>query len=144
MQASKPNSTLLRMKSAEAFSNGRVDELIGVAPITDADRAKSFYEGTLGLTFVADDGFALVFRSGSNMLRLAKMPEVHPASFTVLGWESSNITDDVRDLAARGVEFLRFSFLEQDSAGIWTAPSGDRIAWFKDPDGNTLSLSQDV
>lgn len=119
-------------------------KLIGFAPITDVDRARAFYEGVLGLTFVFDDGFALVFHSGANMLRLVKMPKVDPAPFTILGWESSNITADVRDLAGRGVEFLRFTFLEQDAAGIWAAPSGDRIAWFKDPDGNTLSLSQHV
>ncbi len=125
--------------------NGR---LIGFAPITDGDRAKAFYEGVLGLTFVADDGFALVFRtdgrSGDNMVRLAKMPQVTPAQFTILGWETTSIEDDVEALTAKGVEFVRFGFLEQDAAGIWTAPGGDKVAWFKDPDGNVLSLSQHV
>ena len=119
-------------------------KLIGFAPITDGERAKTFYEGVLGLTFVADDGFALVFRSGANMLRLAKMPQVTPAQFTILGWETTSIVDDVQSLTAKGVEFIRFGFMEQDALGIWTAPGGDKVAWFKDPDGNTLSLSQHI
>ncbi|WP_334236962.1 VOC family protein [Terriglobus sp. ADX1] len=119
-------------------------KLIGFAPITDADRAKAFYADVLGLTFVADDGFALIFRSGANMVRLAKMPQVIPAQFTILGWETNSIEDDVQSLTAKGVEFVRFGFMEQDALGIWTAPDGDKVAWFKDPDGNTLSLSQHI
>ncbi|MEZ2347669.1 VOC family protein [Terriglobus sp. RCC_193] len=119
-------------------------KLIGFAPITDSERAKAFYADVLGLTFVADDGFALVFRSGANMIRLAKMPQVTPAQFTILGWETNSIVDDVQSLTAKGLEFARFSFLEQDALGIWTAPDGDKVAWFKDPDGNTLSLSQHI
>jgi catechol 2,3-dioxygenase-like lactoylglutathione lyase family enzyme len=121
--------------------NGR---LIGFAPITDGERAKAFYEGVLGLTFVADDGFALIFRSGTNMVRLAKMSEVKPAQFTVMGWETTTIVDDVQALTAKGVSFLRYGFMEQDALSIWTAPGGDKVAWFTDPDGNVLSLSQHV
>ncbi|WP_047491589.1 VOC family protein [Terriglobus sp. TAA 43] len=119
-------------------------KLIGFAPITDADRAKAFYADVLGLTFVGDDGFALIFRSGANMVRLAKMPKVEPAQFTILGWETTSIEDDVQSLTSKGVEFSRFGFMEQDALGIWTAPGGDKVAWFKDPDGNTLSLSQHI
>lgn len=119
-------------------------KLIGFAPITNTERAKAFYADILGLTFVADDGFALVFRSGANMVRLAKMPQVEPAQFTILGWETNSIEDDVQSLTAKGVEFIRFGFMEQDALGIWTAPGGDKVAWFKDPDGNTLSLSQHI
>jgi predicted enzyme related to lactoylglutathione lyase len=119
-------------------------KLIGFAPITDGEHAKAFYEGVLGLTFVADDGFALVFRSGTNMVRLAKMPEVKPAQFTVMGWETTTIVDDVQALTAKGVVFTRYGFMEQDALGIWTAPGGDKVAWFTDPDGNVLSLSQHV
>ncbi len=119
-------------------------KLIGFAPITDGERAKAFYEGVLSLTFVADDGFAMVFRSSTNMVRLAKMPEVKPAQFTVMGWETETIVDDVQALTAKGVTFLRYGFMEQDALGIWTAPGGDRVAWFTDPDGNVLSLSQHV
>ena len=118
--------------------------LIGFATITDGERARAFYEGVLGLTFVADDGFAMVFRSGTNMVRLAKMPAVTPAQFTVMGWETESIVDDVQALTDKGITFARYGFMEQDALGIWTAPDGDKVAWFTDPDGNVLSLSQHV
>ena len=116
--------------------------LIGFVPITDGDRARAFYADVLGLHFVQDDGFAVVLRSGGNMIRLVRMPAVTPAQFTILGWEAAAIEDEVRALAARGVPFLRYSFFEQDELGIWTAPNGNKVAWFTDPDGNVLSLSQ--
>ena len=114
-----------------------------MVPITDGERAKAFYVDKLGLTFVQDDGFAIVLDANGNMLRLTKMKEVKPQPFTVLGWEVPNIGDAVRDLQARGVAFERFhDFMKQDDLGIWTAPDGTRVAWFKDPDGNILSVSQ--
>ncbi len=117
--------------------------LIGFVPITDGERARTFYADLLGLEFVQDDGFAIVFRSGNNMVRLVRMPAVTPAQFTILGWEAAAaIEDEVRRLAAAGVSFLRFSFFQQDDLGIWTAPNGNKVAWFNDPDGNVLSLSQ--
>ncbi len=116
--------------------------LIGFVPITDGERSKAFYADVLGLEFVQDDGFALVFRSGENMVRMVRMPSVTPAQFTILGWEAELIEDDVKALAAKGIEFIRYSFFEQDALGIWTAPNGDKVAWFADPDGNVLSLSK--
>lgn len=116
--------------------------LIGFIPITDGERAKAFYADILGLQFVQDDGFAIVFRSGGNMVRLVRMPAVTPATFTILGWESPAIEDEVKRLTTAGVAFLRYSYFEQDGLGIWTAPSGDKVAWFTDPDDNVLSLSQ--
>ena len=116
--------------------------LIGFVPITDGERSKAFYADVLGLEFVQDDGFALVFRSGENMVRMVRMPGVTPAQFTILGWEAESIEDDVKALAAKGIEFIRYSFFEQDALGIWTAPNGDKVAWFADPDGNVLSLSK--
>jgi len=114
-----------------------------MVPITDGERAQAFYVDKLGLTFVQDDGFAIVLDANGNMLRLTKMKEVKPQPFTVLGWEVPNIGDAVRDLQARGVAFERFhDFMKQDDLGIWTAPDGTRVAWFKDPDGNILSVSQ--
>ena len=98
----------------------------------------------LGLKFVSDDGFALVFDANGIMLRAAKMQTVTPAQFTVLGWQVANIEKMVRELTAKGVRFEIFGFFKQDELGIWTAPTGDRIAWFKDPDGNILSVSQHV
>lgn len=115
--------------------------MIGSISVTDANRARGFYAGMLGMTFVQDDGFAMVLRCGSNMVRLVIMPQVAPAQFAILGWESADLEADIRALAARGVLFVRYSFLPQDELDIWSAPDGSSVAWFKDPDGNTLSLS---
>jgi catechol 2,3-dioxygenase-like lactoylglutathione lyase family enzyme len=119
--------------------------IIGFIPTLDAARSRAFYEGTLGLTFVADDGFALVFKSGGNMIRIARVQELTPAPYTILGWEVSEIVAEVSALTERGLVFARYPFLppdQVDALGIWSAPGGARIAWFQDPDGNTLSLSQ--
>ena len=118
--------------------------MIGFVATRNPDAARAFYETKLGLQFVADDGFALVFQSGDNMVRIARADAFTPAPFTVLGWQSTQIEQDIRELTARGITFERFGFMAQDDLGIWTAPSGDKVAWFKDPDGNTLSLSQHV
>ena len=112
-------------------------------PTNNPEAARAFYEQTLGLTFESDDQFALVFRIGptQTMLRVVRSGAFTPTPFTIFGWESNNIEQDVTALAAKGIEFLRFSFFQQDALGIWTAPAGAKVAWFKDPDGNTLSLS---
>ena len=118
--------------------------IVAFVPITDGDRARAFYEGVLGLQFVKDDGFAVVFDANGIMVRAAKMKEVKPAQFTILGWQVSGIEDVARALAAKGVKFEIFGFFKQDELGIWTAPTGDKVAWFKDPDGNVLSISEHV
>ncbi len=118
---------------------------IAFIPTNNAEAARTFYENTLGLRFVSDDQFAMVFRVGPGdgaMLRVVRAGEFTPASFTIFGWETANIEATVAELEAKGIEFLRFGFLEQDGHGIWRAPNGNAVAWFKDPDGNTLSLSQ--
>jgi len=120
------------------------NNIVAFVPITDGEKARAFYEGILGLRFVKDDGFATVFEANGIMVRAAKMKEVTPAQFTVLGWQVSAIGDVVRGLQAKGVEFEIFGFFKQDELGIWTAPTGDKVAWFKDPDGNILSVSQHV
>ncbi len=117
-------------------------ELIGIVPTIDPGPARRFYEGVLRLRFIEDDGFALIFAAHHGTLRLVKMPEFKPAPFTLLGWEVASIEDEVRELTGAGVVFERYGFFEQDALGIWTAPNGSKVAWFKDPDGNTLSLSQ--
>ena len=119
-------------------------ELIGFVPVTDAVRARAFYVDVLGLEFVSDEPFALVVRAHGRMLRLVKMETVNPAAFTVLGWEVAAIGEMAQGLAGRGVVFLRYPWFEQDELGIWSAPGGAKVAWFKDPDGNVLSLSQDA
>ena len=108
----------------------------------NAERSREFYERVLGLEFVSEDPFALVFRIGESMLRIQKVKEVRVLPYTALGWEVSDIRQVVRDLRAAGVEFQRYEGLGQDSDGIWSAPSGALVAWFKDPDGHVLSLTQ--
>lgn len=108
------------------------------------EAALAFYRDTLGLSFKADDGFALVFDMHGIMLRIAKMPQFAPAQHTVLGWQSDDIQADAAALAERGVAFTVYDGMGQDAQGICTFPNGDKVAWFKDPDGNVLSLSQHV
>jgi catechol 2,3-dioxygenase-like lactoylglutathione lyase family enzyme len=117
-------------------------EVMGFIPTKDAEQARAFYEGTLGLRFVSDDAFALVVESGPTVIRIAKVKEFTPAPFTILGWRVQNIEDEIRDLSARGVSFERFPGLPQDALGIWASPIGAKVAWFKDTDGNVLSVSQ--
>jgi catechol 2,3-dioxygenase-like lactoylglutathione lyase family enzyme len=118
--------------------------IVACVPITDSARARAFYEGVLGLHFVKDDGFALVLEANGIMVRAAKMKEVTPAQFTVLGWQVAEIESVVRALGEKGMHFEIFGFFKQDELGIWTAPTGDKVAWFKDPDGNILSVSEHV
>jgi len=118
--------------------------IMAFVPTTDFDKARAFYEGVLGLRFVNNDGFAMVMDANGIMIRIAKTPDFKPLPFTILGWQVSEIESTVAAMQSRGVQFERYGFMPQDEAGIWTAPSGDRVAWFKDPDGNTLSVSQHV
>jgi catechol 2,3-dioxygenase-like lactoylglutathione lyase family enzyme len=117
--------------------------IVAFVPTKDAEKAKAFYVGVLGLRFVKDDGFALVLDANGILIRVSKA-EFTPAPFTILGWQVTDIEKIVAGLQTKGVRFERFGFLEQDALGIWTAPTGDKVAWFKDPDGNILSVSQHV
>jgi hypothetical protein len=96
----------------------------------------------LHLDFDHDDGFAVVVRSKGTAIRIVRAGEFTPFPFTILGWEVPDIAKAVEELAGAGVPFARYSFLEQDASGIWSSPSGSKVAWFQDPDGNLLSLSQ--
>lgn len=117
--------------------------LVGFIPTRNGDAARAFYETKVGLRFISEDQFAIVFQSGANMIRISRTGSFTPAPFTILGWESLDIERDIRDMSARGVTFERYDYMgPQDELGIWTAPSGAKVAWFKDPDGNTLSISQ--
>lgn len=118
--------------------------IVAFIPIKDSDKARAFYEGVLGLRFVKDDGFAIVFDANGIMVRAAKMKEFTPAQYTILGWQVKNIETIAAKLAQKGVKFEIFGFFKQDELGIWTAPTGDKVAWFKDPDGNILSVSEHV
>jgi catechol 2,3-dioxygenase-like lactoylglutathione lyase family enzyme len=119
-------------------------KMIGFVPTMDSTRAREFYEKKLGFQFVSDDQFALVMQAGDNMVRIVKAGKFTPAQYTVLGWEVTKIEDEVRALAARGVVFEKYPFVQDQQTGIWTTPNGDKVAWFKDPDGNVLSLSEHV
>jgi catechol 2,3-dioxygenase-like lactoylglutathione lyase family enzyme len=117
-------------------------KLMAFAATRNPEQAKAFYADKLGLDFLYDDGFAVVFNANGVTLRIARVQEVAKAQYTVLGWEVADIAAKVKELSAAGVKFERYGFPDQDELGIWTAPGGARVAWFKDPDGNTLSLSQ--
>jgi catechol 2,3-dioxygenase-like lactoylglutathione lyase family enzyme len=116
--------------------------VIAFSATRDAERAKSFYRDELGLRLVADEPFALVFDANGTMLRIQKAGVFEPLPFTLLGWHVADIEQTVDQLRARGVAFVRYEGMEQDARDIWQAPgSSARIAWFKDPDGNLLSLT---
>jgi catechol 2,3-dioxygenase-like lactoylglutathione lyase family enzyme len=106
------------------------------------DAAVKFYRDTLGLTYIRDDGFALVFDTMGVPLRISKVPKFTPAQHTVLGWETSDIQLELAELVKKGVTFERYPNMGQDEQGICTFPGGSKVAWFKDPDGNVLSISQ--
>ncbi len=116
--------------------------LIAFLATTDSARARAFYEGVLGLRFVSEDGFAVVYDVLGIELRIQKVERFKPHPHTTLGWQVVSINDAVREIAARGGVFERYSFLTQDESGIWKAPSGAQVAWLKDPDGNLLSLTE--
>ena len=116
--------------------------VIAFVATTNPERSKAFYSDMLGLRLTGEDPFALVFDAGGTMLRVATVPELKPAGYTVLGWTVSDIERAVRELTAKGVAFQRYDGMPQDDLGIWTSPGGARIAWFLDPDGNTLSLTE--
>jgi catechol 2,3-dioxygenase-like lactoylglutathione lyase family enzyme len=120
----------------------KLTKIVAFVATRSAGKAKLFYKDKLGLKFVSDDGFALVFDIGGTMLRIARVKEFTPAAFTVLGWEVEDIEKAVAGLNQKSVSFERFPGLPQDPQGIWAAPGGAKVAWFKDPDGNILSVSQ--
>ena len=119
------------------------NQLMAFVGTVDKDKAKKFYRDTLGLKLVKDQSpFALVFDCAGIMLRVSIVPKLTPAGFTVLGWHTDNVVAEVKKLAKRGVVFERYPGMEQDEHGVWQSPDGAKIAWFKDPDGNVLSLAQ--
>lgn len=124
---------MARMLGGSAF--------VGFIPVRDLARARPFYERTLGLRVLDETPFALVLDANGTQLRITPVPDLTPQSFTVAGWDVADLTAAVRSLTDAGVTFRRYDGMSQDPLGIWTAPGGDRVAWFADPDGNTLSLT---
>lgn len=118
------------------------EKLVAFVPIRDADRTRAFYRDTLGLRLVSEDRFALVFAIDGTHLRATLVGEFQPQKFTVLGWQVADAAAAARRLSAAGVRFERYPGMEQDELGLWSAPGGARVAWFRDPDGNVLSITQ--
>lgn len=119
-----------------------LDEPILFLATANPERSRVFYERVLGLAFVADEPPALVFRAGKSMLRIQKVERVHKVPYTALGWAVQNIRAMVRRFREAGVGFQRYTGLDQDEDNVWRSPSGALVAWFQDPDGNILSLTQ--
>ena len=116
--------------------------VVSIVGTMRADASKQFYAETLGLRFVRDDGFAFVFDIGGQELRVSRVPAVVPSAYAILGFQVKDIAATVDGLAAKGVKFERFGFFQQDARGVWAAPDGAQVAWFRDPDGNMLSVVQ--
>ena len=117
-------------------------KMVGFVPTKDYDKARAFYEGKLEFEFVSLDQYALVMSVGGHRIRIAKVPNFTPLQGTILGWEVKNIETVVTWLRDRGVPSEKYPFAQDRELGIWTAPNGDKVAWFKDPDGNILGVSQ--
>jgi catechol 2,3-dioxygenase-like lactoylglutathione lyase family enzyme len=127
---------------SEKFQLGE-QQIIAFISASDPDRAKKFYRDTLGLRLVSEElPFALVFDAHGIMLRVTIVKKLKPAGYTVLGWQVPRIKAAAKALTKAGVVFERFPGMQQDDLGIWSSPNGGRVAWFKDPDGNTLSVSE--
>jgi catechol 2,3-dioxygenase-like lactoylglutathione lyase family enzyme len=120
----------------------KANPIIAFVATTNPVRAREFYANTLGLRFVSENQFAVVFDAGGIMLRVTPVQSFQPAGYTVLGWVVEDIAKEVRKLAKRGVKFRRYDWMEQDKDGVWTSPDNAKVAWFNDPDGNILSLTE--
>jgi catechol 2,3-dioxygenase-like lactoylglutathione lyase family enzyme len=118
-------------------------DLVAFVGTADPVHAKHFYGDVLGLPLESESEFAVVFKAPGTTLRVTVVERVQPAPYTVLGWAVEDIAATIGALADQGVKFARFDGVEQDELGIWKSPSGARVAWFKDPDGNLLSITQD-
>ena len=117
-------------------------KICAFAPTTDAARARSFYSDVLGLRLVSEDEYALVYDANGTMLRVTMVRELTPHQFTVLGWNVEDMSAAVAEMTVNGVVFEKYTFLPLDTDGVMTFPNGDKVAWFKDSDGNLLSIAQ--
>lgn len=118
--------------------------IVAFVPTRDFKNSRAFYEGVLGLRFVSEDSFALVMDANGIMIRLTKVPEFKPHQFTILGWVVPDVEEYVSGLQRKGVKFEHYGLPQQNAQGVWSAPGGAKVAWFKDPDGNILSISQHI
>ena len=111
-------------------------------PTVNPEKAKTFYKDVLGLKLISEDKYGMQFEANGTSLRVNTVQEFKPHPFTVLGWNVDDIATSITTFNKNRIFFEKYPFLEQDELGIWTAPGGTRVAWFKDPDGNILSLSE--
>ena len=117
-------------------------ELKAFVPTVKPGEAKSFYKDILGLQLLSEDNYALEFNANGTLLRVTFVEDLKPQPFTVLGWNVGDILSVIKSLNEKGIVCERYAFLEQDDLGVWTSPGGSKVAWFKDPDGNVLSLTE--
>ena len=117
-------------------------KLKAFVPTVNPGEAKSFYQDILGLKLLSEDEFALEFDANGTLLRVITVQNLIPPPFTVLGWNVDDIVSVIKQLNGKNVFCERYDSLEQDDFGIWTSPNGSKVAWFKDPDGNVLSLTE--
>ena len=115
--------------------------LIAFLATAHPEQARAFYSEVLGLPLREESPFALVFDAHGTMLRIQKVDRLTHVGYTVLGWQVDDLYEAVEQLKQRGIRFERYPGLPQDEQGIWTTPDGSKIAWFTDPDGNTISLT---
>lgn len=129
--------------STERAAGGplRAAPFMGFIPVRDAGAARRFYVDVLGLPCIEESPFAVVVDANGTSLRLTPVAELRPQPFTIAGWVVGDIDEAVDALRANGVAFRRFDGMEQDDRDVWRTPGGDRVAWFEDPDGNTLSIT---
>src|SRR5690242_1419915 len=119
-------------------------DIAAIIGISNAERARAFYEGKLGLRYIGDDGFGISFAANGIVLRAARVGEVRPVPYTALGWRVDDVAAKIAELSGRGVVFERDpNNKDQEDSGLWHPPGGGSVAWFKDPDGNMLSLSSE-
>jgi len=111
-------------------------------PTVAPEKAKEFYTTVLGLALLSEDHFGMEFYSDGALLRISTVNQLTPQPFTVLGWDVEDLLSTMGSLSKAGVIFERYNYIEQDDFGIWTAPGGVKVAWFKDPDGNILSITE--
>lgn len=118
------------------------EKLKAFVPTVKPGEARSFYKNILGLKLLSEDKYALEFDANGTLLRVTIVQDFKPQVFTILGWNVADIASVVKSLNSKGIVCEKFSFLEQDDSGIWISPGGSKVAWFKDPDGNVLSLTE--
>ena len=115
--------------------------LMAFIPVRDLAEARAFYGSTLGLAVAEENPYAVVVDAMGTMLRLTQVDDLRVQPFTIAGWQVPDVGTAIDALSARGVTFTHYEGMGQDERGIWTTPGGDQVAWFTDPDGNTLSLT---